>query len=203
MHTLWVQLNSGNVIKSFVTPLLIVAGASLATPILIRKNQAGENYAEAEDAQALDDGHRNLRSMSITLTKIAKMKFQILDLLKALFISSTCLGSLPVSAQDWKLVSETDIVKSYIDVTSIKTINGYIRAWSLQNRNKPTKSGEYSFKALEEYDCKLDRTRIISLIAYKGQMGSGDGTTSNGIGEWEYPAPGTNGGTILKFVCSR
>jgi hypothetical protein len=104
---------------------------------------------------------------------------------------------------EWVKVSETDDGSSYIDPATIRRIGDVRRVWVLQDL-KQSSIGVMSRRALEEFDCKEERRRILTLSSHSGAMASGDViATDNSPGEWDYLPPNTPGATILGIVCAK
>lgn len=116
-----------------------------------------------------------------------------------------CLAAGPAWS-GWVQMSSEDVNSvMYADPDTIK-INGQIRQIvELHDFKAQDKSrGNRSTRVLSEYDCKEGRIRILQEEYFSGQMGSGERVGSfSGPSDWFYIAPGTRGGTLLKYVCSR
>jgi hypothetical protein len=104
---------------------------------------------------------------------------------------------------NWTFVSTNDdnSIKTYLDFSTIKTVGGFKRVWSLMDFSKP-KDNISSFKVLEEFDCRGEKRRTIQISAYSGRMGSGNTLgTENGNGQWSYVAPGTIEMGTFRKIC--
>jgi hypothetical protein len=105
---------------------------------------------------------------------------------------------------EWTLVSTSndDTVKIYVDFSTKKKIGGYMRVWSLTDSTR-TDIKMVSFKVLEEYDCGLDRIRVLQMTAYSGRMGGGNVlNTSKGDNSWNYITPSTVEERLFKKICN-
>jgi hypothetical protein len=105
---------------------------------------------------------------------------------------------------EWSFVtSSTDkTIQIYVDFSTKKKVGGYIRVWSLVDTSRTFKK-VHSYKVLEEFDCSLDRTRLIQMSAYSGRMGVGDViNTTKGDNSWDYIRPKTVEEDVFKRICS-
>ena len=114
-----------------------------------------------------------------------------------MFFSVNCFA-------EWIFVSSStdDTIKIYIDFSTKKKVGRYIRVWSLMDKNK---TGEKirSYKVLEEFDCSLDRIRVIQMSSYSEPMGSGNVIDSlGGNNAWNYITPGTVEAGKFRRVCN-
>ena len=106
---------------------------------------------------------------------------------------------------DWEFVSVSDDgIKIFIDPTTIRK-DGHMRlVWELQDRKKREATGEISFRARQEYDCKLERVRVIWISSHTGPMGTGETKRSGSVpAPWDDIPPRTPFDKILKFVCAK
>ena len=62
-----------------------------------------------------------------------------------------------------------------------------------------------SRRVLFEYDCKDERSRVLSFSTHSEAMAGGKAlsTYSSGPSKWDYIAPGTSGQTNLRIVCAK
>ena len=92
----------------------------------------------------------------------------------------------------------------YIDPATISKDGNFRKVWEVQDLKQRGRSGEMSRRFLSEYDCKEERSRLLTRSAHSERMTGGkllvmeDSPT-----EWSYIAPGTVGGFKLKVVCSK
>ena len=128
---------------------------------------------------------------------------------KSLLIFTLLFSTLmfpSASYAEWKKVSKTVRgTVSYVDFERIRKHDGYVYYWILFDYLKPTKHGTFSGKAYIQGDCKLFRTKWLSDLYFKGQMGKGDsnGGSNEPDKEWSYPPPNGVSEFVLKQVCSR
>lgn len=114
-----------------------------------------------------------------------------------IFFSVNCFA-------DWTLLSTShdETIKTYVDFTTKKKVGGYIRVWSLTDSSRTDKK-ILSFKVLEEYDCSLDRIRLVQMTAYSGRMGGGNViNTIKGDSSWNNIALGSVEDRLFKRICN-
>jgi hypothetical protein len=105
---------------------------------------------------------------------------------------------------EWIFVSSTtdDTIRIYVDFSTKKKVGGYIRVWSLMDKNK-TGEKVRSYKVLEEFDCSLDRNRVIQMSSYSEPMGNGNVINSlGGDNPWNYITPGSVEAGKFRRVCN-
>jgi hypothetical protein len=76
----------------------------------------------------------------------------------------------------------------------------------MTNLNKVTPNRDIgkSFKTLEEYDCKEEKSRRLQLIFYPESMGGGLAVSNNSEhGKWEAIIPDTVGEFMWKIACGK
>lgn len=105
---------------------------------------------------------------------------------------------------EWTAVSETNDLRVYIDFKEIRKDGNLRRVWELQNMKQRNKLGAMSSRARVEYDCKNERTRILSLSLHSESMTGGEVLFSGGADPngWAESPPGTPVAIIMKIVCS-
>jgi hypothetical protein len=111
-----------------------------------------------------------------------------------------------VHAEKWKIVGYDEKSKLFIDMDSLKTIDGYNRAWFMRSYKKAVTIEGYSYKSylkLVEADCKNGRSRTYSTSTTSGPMGSGKTVLSGDDQDppWSYAVPGSGGEFALDTLC--
>ena len=116
-------------------------------------------------------------------------------------ITALAISLIATTAQaEWSYLTSGDTDRFYIDYSTIKKTRHGVRAWMMQ---------EYmggrailSSRDLVEFDCKEERSRILSTTKFAGPMATGALVVSySGSGPWDYAAPGTVGEAKLQAVC--
>lgn len=108
---------------------------------------------------------------------------------------------------EWKRVGAAVDRAVYINPSSIrKTADGY-KAWFLEDYLKRQYSGSgalLSSKALFEYDCDGEQSRLLSTADYSEPMGAGEPVgTDLGSGRWHPVVPDSIGEAKMKAVCPK
>jgi len=128
------------------------------------------------------------------------MKKIILSLtvfLSSILFTSTSLG-------EWKYVeSNVSGDRYFVDYDQIRQKSGKVYYWTLADYKEPLPGPYFSSKSYTIADCEIFRSKILSWVFYKGQMGQGNSETDNRLNDWRYPAPDTLEEVILKSVCER
>jgi hypothetical protein len=123
--------------------------------------------------------------------------------MRILMMAVLLLVAMPVAAQNWVKVDENDVFTLYIDPSTIR-INGNLRrVWTLNDFKRPDPGGQVSQRALLEYDCKEERSRVLAWSAHSESMLGGKILYSKDEpGQWRYVAPGSVADVTLKIVCA-
>ena len=92
---------------------------------------------------------------------------------------------------------------AYIDPSTIRKDGNMRKVWAIQDFRSKAPRGELSRRALQEYDCKEERSRLLSLETFSGNMATGVSLylDSSANGSWNYLPPGSIGTAALKAVC--
>lgn len=106
-------------------------------------------------------------------------------------------------AEEWVKFFVTDAGDNiYYDPATIKKNGNLGRVWVIQDLKQRFKHGELSRHGLEEYDCKEEQRRFLSVSEHSERMAGGVVLTSElGSGTWLYIAPETPAAVLLKLVC--
>ena len=125
---------------------------------------------------------------------------------RLLLITLLVLSSGPAYAE-WLELSGDDRVTTYTDATTIQRTGDLVRMWELLNFQtlQESRNPYFSLKAVREYDCTLEQSRIISLYSYSGQMGTGEmvGSYLEDEVKWEPVMPGSLGQDVWKIACGK
>lgn len=113
------------------------------------------------------------------------------------------LISAPAAAE-WVKYAESDRANLYYDPATVRVNGHYRRVWVIQDLKQRAGDGVASNRVLDEYDCKEERTRILSYSAHSEPMANGNTLRSvNSPGEWSHIPPGTISDTLHKLLCRR
>ena len=92
----------------------------------------------------------------------------------------------------------------YVDLGSIRNVDGNIYFWRLSDFVKLDTDGELSYKIHTHGDCKLFRYKVLSVSAHKKPMGEGTGEVAEPMKElesWIHPPSNSAITHTLKKVC--
>ena len=121
-----------------------------------------------------------------------------------LFLLAVLAAISPHVSAEWMEVTETDTATFYIDPTTIRKDGEFRRVWQLQDMKGPRGDGAWSQLVLYEYDCKLERDRLLASSFHSRGQGKGSILSSNNeLGQWEYVPPRTAASIFLKVVCAK
>lgn len=105
---------------------------------------------------------------------------------------------------EWVKVSESDAAFFYIDLATIRRNGDFRRVWEMRDMKKIDKDGVMSVRALMEYDCNEERSRILSISEHsEPTLGGKVLLSSDDPSTWRYVAPGTVFESTLKVVCTK
>ena len=123
--------------------------------------------------------------------------------MKTLLTLCLILSSGVVSAE-WRLVhQDAEKAEFFIDPSNVVLIDGYKRAWVLNNLPKANPQGAQSFKSVEEFDCVEKAGRLMQIAAYAGPMGTGDLLgRRHGNGQWIKTEAGSVDQMLLEASCT-
>ena len=74
---------------------------------------------------------------------------------------------------------------NYVDKSSFKYNQGMVYWWSLNDYIKPDGDGFMSYKYFNEGDCKNNRYRYLSSLAYREPLGTGESHYIEMSGKWQ------------------
>ena len=125
------------------------------------------------------------------------------DIMKTLLLTLTLLITGSAWAE-WVRVDGNESLSIYIDSATIRKDGNFRKAWELQDLKQRHKGGELSRRMKTEYDCKQERSRILSFTTHSGSMAEGDILFSSETGgTWIDAPPKTMSETILRVVCAK
>ncbi len=132
-----------------------------------------------------------------------KMKKLLLTLILAVVSSSAMAEWVGVGRS-----VEAEGVTLYANPTTIRKSGNMVKMWRLIDYKtaKDAAGKQYmSTKRQDEYDCKEERLRIISLVAYSKNMGKGKvvGTADNKLYDWFPVTPDSLEEIIWEYACGK
>ena len=87
---------------------------------------------------------------------------------------------------EWRLINkDANNAQFFIDPSNVTLVDGYKRAWVLNNLPLPNAHGTRSFRSVEEFDCIEKAGRVMQIAAFDGEMASGNlMARRHGNGQW-------------------
>ncbi|MBI3527215.1 MAG: hypothetical protein HY067_04530 [Betaproteobacteria bacterium] len=112
------------------------------------------------------------------------------------------------AAAEWVQVGGNESSTSYADPATIRKTGDMVKMWNLLDfktaQARPYGTPYLSQKTQQEYDCKEGRARIIDLLRYSENMGTGEITSSESdSGKWEPVPPGTVSEALWELACDK
>ena len=106
---------------------------------------------------------------------------------------------------EWVKVGESINGSSfYIDLETIRKDGNQRKVWSVRDFKQRDNNGQMSSRSRDEFDCKGERQRMLSLTTHDEPMTRGKTLLSGQVnGDWADIPPGTVVETILKIVCAK
>ena len=124
-------------------------------------------------------------------------------LLLTTLLSILCSG--PAYAE-WLWFGKQDRLgtTTYVDPDTIRRKGDLVKMWELNDYKTGSSDGSLSSKQHTEYDCTEERMRVLALLAFSGNMGSGTLVSLNyAEGVWIPLAPDSSGYAIWKYACGK
>lgn len=108
------------------------------------------------------------------------------------------------ASAEWLQFGENDEGTVYFERESIEVDGKKRRAVKLIDLKQRAVTGVMSVKNKIEYDCDLNRSRILILSVHSGPMASGSTLYQNSTAEaWRKSIPGSMGEYELKVLCGK
>ncbi len=128
---------------------------------------------------------------------------------KTVLLILLVLVSTDLSAE-WVKINTKDNLTTYVDPASITKAENIAKMWGLvdlkESKKEELGKSFLSAKGLQEYDCKEQQIRKITLSFYSGNMGDGEVVHSYAEPEkwkWTPVAHGTISETMWKAACGK
>lgn len=108
----------------------------------------------------------------------------------------------------WIEVGGNETTTIYADPATIRMAGNMVKMWHLidytEARGIAGLKPYLSAKAQDEYDCKQERTRTLSISLHSGNMGEDEVLgTSTDPGKWRPVSPDTLVETLWEFACGK
>jgi hypothetical protein len=105
---------------------------------------------------------------------------------------------------EWVAVSESNDLVAYIEPDSIRKNGNFRKVWQVQDLKQRDEHGAMSRRLLIEYDCKVERFRVLSTSTHSEPMAAGKTLISARVpGKWTAFAPDTPAEDTLEIVCTK
>jgi len=130
---------------------------------------------------------------------------------RLLLIILLFLNSAPAYAE-WVKVSEDDeaeknVYNVYVDPATIRRNSNLVKMRQFYDYKTVQTVGGIRFLTAEEqweFDCAEERSRVLTLKEFSGNMRSGTVVYSNTeVGKWQPVVPGTLGHKLWTVACSK
>ena len=108
----------------------------------------------------------------------------------------------------WYNVDKSAVVKSYINIESIRPAGNFYEAWILYDLKQPLISQDHkkvkSVVRLEVFDCVNRANAKEQSTYYSGSMGKGEAVETDNPSnpQWNPVIPGSRGETVMQVVCA-
>ena len=125
-----------------------------------------------------------------------------------LFFTLLVLSSEPAYAE-WVKVSDGDEAGKtvYVDPATIRRNSNLIKMWQFHDYKTVQTVGGVRFLSAKEqweFDCAEERSRVLALKEFSGNMGSGTMVDTNSqVGKWIPVMPGSIGHTVWTVACGK
>ncbi len=136
------------------------------------------------------------------------MNYRGMQLTRLFLITLVLLISGPVYAK-WVKVSDGDEAGKtvYVDPGTIRRNSNLVKMWQFYDYKTVQTVGGVRFLTAEEqweFDCAEERSRVVALKEFSGNMGSGTVVYTNSqIGKWIPVVPGSLSHTVWKVACGK
>ncbi len=99
----------------------------------------------------------------------------------------------------WNKVTANEDATIYAESTSLRKVGDMVQMWDITDLKKKSTADKFlSIKTLHEYDCKLQKSRVLTYTMYSGNMGNGNAlNSSNHAHDW---LPVKAGGIVLPLL---
>jgi len=110
------------------------------------------------------------------------------------------------AAAEWVQIGGNESATAYADRATIEKASNLVRMWDLLDfkavQARPYGTPYLSQKTLQEYDCKEARARILDVLRYAENMGSGEvARVDSDSDEWKSVRAGSTVAVLREFAC--
>ena len=118
------------------------------------------------------------------------------------------LSSAPAYAE-WVKVGDGDEAGKtvYVDTATIRRNSNLVKMWQFYDYKTVQTVGGVRFLSAKEqweFDCAEERSRVLALKEFSGNMGTGTMVDTNSqVGKWIPVMPGSIGRTVWAVACGK
>jgi hypothetical protein len=129
--------------------------------------------------------------------------------MKRLLIFTLLLLSSAPAYAEWVKVGDGDEAGKtvYVDPATIRRNSNLVKMWQLYDYKTVQTVGGIRFLSAKEqweFDCAEERSRVLALKEFSGNMGSGTMVDTNSqVGNWIPDTPGSTGRTVWTVACDK
>jgi hypothetical protein len=127
---------------------------------------------------------------------------------RLLLFTLLVLSSEPAYAE-WVKVGDGDEAGRtvYVDPATIRRNSNLVKMWQFYDYKTVQTVGGVRFLSIKEqweFDCAEERSRVLALKEFSGNMGSGTVVYTNSqVGKWIPVMPGSIGRTVWAVACTK
>jgi hypothetical protein len=105
---------------------------------------------------------------------------------------------------EWTQIASNDDVIFFIENSKIRKDGNFRKVWNLQNLKVRHKTGFLSLRTRDEFDCKGERHRFLTVGTYSDRFAGGEQIASiNIVSDWVEVPPHSHSELVLKLVCAK
>jgi hypothetical protein len=125
--------------------------------------------------------------------------------MKKLFLVSLMAMLAGPALAEWVKIGYSDLGTLYIDPATIRKDGNLRKIWVMTDLDRRDKDGEMSSRSRQEFDCKGERSRILSGSTHSEPMASGRTLRRvefDNLDKWSQIPPSSIAEAILERVCA-
>lgn len=105
----------------------------------------------------------------------------------------------------WVRVGSNEDATFYIDPTTIRMDGSLRKVWEMRDFKQRNKRGAISSRLRQEYDCRSERHKLLSISEHSEPMTGGDvlGSSQYNDNDWQEIPPATVVEFYLRMVCAK
>ncbi|WP_428681821.1 surface-adhesin E family protein [Sphingopyxis sp.] len=124
--------------------------------------------------------------------------------MRLIFTAALLALATPAAAAQWYMVGGNDGMRTYVDLSSLRTLDNKIIGEVLSIYAEPMDDSDiYGAKIREEFDCSGKSFRTLEYSYYRADGGFIETQPSETINQRKTSAPGSINEAIMDFACYR